>query len=61
MIYIIDAFEIVLGPFRRISVISNVVASSDEWCDNNASVNRRYLPARVRIPVPPSATSRLLY
>jgi hypothetical protein len=38
MIYILDAFEIVLGLFRSISVISKVVASSDEWCDNNAFV-----------------------
>jgi hypothetical protein len=36
MINIIDAFEIVLGPFCRVSVISKLVASSDKWCANNA-------------------------
>jgi hypothetical protein len=30
------AFAQVLGPFRCISVISKFVASSAEWCDNNA-------------------------
>jgi hypothetical protein len=24
------------GPFHRLPVISKFVASSDEWCDNNA-------------------------
>jgi hypothetical protein len=32
----IDAFEIIMGPFCCVSVTSEVVASSDEWCDNNA-------------------------
>jgi hypothetical protein len=51
IIYIIDAFEIVLGHFRRISVISKIVASSDEWCDNDAFGGRPLLHtplARVR-------------
>jgi hypothetical protein len=30
------AFEIVFGPFHRVAVILEFVASSEEWCDNNA-------------------------
>jgi hypothetical protein len=36
IIYVIDGYEIVLGPFHRVAVILEFVASSDDWCETNA-------------------------